>query len=501
MFGRKTYRIAGAAVLGCLAMLATGIAHAIIDLDAADKSKPAVTFAKELLHTPTTHGEDTYYTVTATGTGDDAGLVRAKLGTSVSRGKTATVEFTFQNLVFTAATAPALTVEDSAGTALAASPTVSAGGTSGNSSVTFTLSPTEALPADAVLELDIPADGVGISADAPVSVTMDVTADPFLVGGTPTTHQASYANAIDAQLSINVTSTPNSVRASVAEGYRKFSEGSGVHGSGTRAMLGRIAISVEPHLKSDGNTIVAGDLYRAFPANTALANLPGGGNISRSSVVVKGDFSFINKVMFDSDSDCKNIENDGIARYANLLPADDTTQVTPQHLYYVTPKHFCVRVSGAADATPITEGDYMAEVTLDYVDAVNTDFTSATYTVAYGSIGRDGLAVHIPYLTTDERYNQRIVIVNRGAESTYDVSFESEDGITAQAGAMSSGTLPTGTTVLRTRDVVTILDGPPHRVSGTISFQSPPGSISVATNQTNRGDGGTDTVVYTLGIE
>ncbi len=498
MLDRRTYRVAGAAVLGSLALLATSTAHAIVDLDAADKSEPAVTFAKELLNASTTHGEDTYYTVTATGTGNDAGLVRAKLGTSVSRGKSATVVFSFQNLVFVHATnTPILEVNKSDGTALVgAEPAHSAGGISGDSTVTFTLSPTVALPADAVLTISTP-DGVGISADAPVSITMDVTADPFLVGGTPTTHQASYANAIDAQLSINVTSTPNSVRASLAEGYRKFSEGPGVYDSGTTASLGRIAIAIEPHLKPDGNTIVANDLYRAYPPGNLLPNRPDLPQSLLSFVVVKGDFSFIDRARFDLDSECDHIEND----FGNLVPTDGTTQIAAQNLHYVTPRHFCVRVSGAADETPITEGDYMAEVTLVYVGDVNTDFAPATYTVPYGSIGRDGLAVHIPYLTTDERYNQRIVIVNRGAETTYDMSFTSEDGISTDPSSRASGNLPTGTTVLKTRDVVFISGGPPHRVSGTIVFQSPPGSISVATNQTNRGDGGTDTVVYTLGIE
>ncbi len=500
MLCRKTYRVAGAAIVGSLALFATGVAHAIVDLDAADKSEPAVTFAKELLKDSTPHEEVPYYTVTATGTGDDAGLVRAKLGTSVSRSKEATVVFTFQNLVFIHATnTPALTVTKSDGSAIAAVPARTAGGASGDTSVTFELSPTEALPADAVLTLGVPSGGVGISANDPVSVTMNVTADPFLVGGTPTTHEASYANAIDAQLSINFTSTPNSIRGSVAEGYRRFT-GSGVYDSGRRASLGRIAVSVEPHLKPDGTTVNAAALYTTASDSAFGATLPGS-TPPESSVVIKGDFSFIDKAMFDSDSDCNHIENDGLNGNKNVLPADDTTQITPQQLRWVLPRHFCVRVSGADDAPLIMRSEYEAEFSPKYVDAVNTDLAPATLTAAYGSISRDGLAVQIPYLTTDERYNQRIVIVNRGAASTYNMSFTSEDGISADPSSRASGVLPTGTTVFKTRDVVFISGGPPHRVSGMIVFESPAGSISVATNQTNRGDGGTDTVVYTLGIE
>ncbi len=497
MLGRKTFRVAGAAIVGSLALLATSTAHAIVDLDAADKSEPAVTFAKELLKASTTHGEVAYYTVTATGSpGDgDAGLVRAKLGTSVARGKTATVVFSFQNLVFIHATnTPALTVTKSDGSAIAAVPAHSAGGASGDSSVTFTLSPTEALPADAVLELGIPTEGVGISADNPVSVTMDVEADPFLVGGTPTTHQASYANAIDAQLSINVTSAPRTVRASVDEGYLRFT-GSNTFHSGRRARFGDLSWSVEPHLEPDGTVAEATAL---FTVGGADARLPGSAAPADSSVVITGDFSFIDKAMFDDASDCEHIDLENLAINRNVIADDDKTQLVAQNLKRVTDNTFCVRVSEAADAAPILAGNYVAEVTFDYVDAVNTDFAPATYTVALGSIIRDGTEVHIPYLTTDERYNQRIVIANRGAATTYRMRFTSEAGITATAGTAASGDLPSGTTVLRTRDVVTVEGGPPHRASGTIMIEATTGTVSVATNQTNRRDGGTDTVVYTL---
>ena len=58
---------------------------------------------------------------------------------------------------------------------------------------------------------------------------------------------------------------------------------------------------------------------------------------------------------------------------------------------------------------------------------------------ALGAIMRNGTTVHIPYITQFANYNQRIVIVNRGAEATYTFSFTTEDGVTATPGAECRG--------------------------------------------------------------
>ena len=50
------------------------------------------------------------------------------------------------------------------------------------------------------------------------------------------------------------------------------------------------------------------------------------------------------------------------------------------------------------------------------------------------AIMRNGTTVHIPYITQFADYNQRIVIVNRGGEAAYSMSFMTEDGVTATPG-------------------------------------------------------------------
>ncbi len=498
MSDRMTFGGAGAAVLGTMALLAADTSHAIVDLDAADKSEAAVTYAKELLKASTNHGGVDYYTVTETGSGDDAGLVKARLGVVVAADKNAIVAFTFENLVFLhLSTVPALSIESAGGEQVDdAGQAHWQGGTSGMNTVSYRLSPTVELPADTVLSLDVPSGGVGISASEPVSITMDVVADGVHAGDDRQNWQASYPNAIDAKSPITVTSTPNSVMASVEEGYRKFKAGPGVKSDGLVASLGTFTISMEPYLTPSGGRVTkpgasnatAAGIYNPGHFAPIVPDTPPSASDGTSIAVIKGDFSFASKAIVDSHPTCNNISS-----FSNLI-MDDKMALARQFLIVAEDWYPCIGVSGAA---PIPETvPYEVEISFEYVDAVNPDFALATKTVTYGSISRETGTVRIPYLTTDERYNQRIVIVNHGAATPYEMSFTSEEGITARAGMASSGTLPPGTTVLRTRDVVTIEGGPPHRVSGTIGIEAPARSVTVATNQTSRRDGDTDTVVY-----
>ncbi len=497
MFGRRSCGVAGAAILGSLALLATGVAHAIVDLDAEDKSKASVTFAKELLKASTKHGDVDYYTVTATGGSGDSGLVKAKLGAVVGADRNAVVTFTFQNLVFLHdSTAPTISFEDSAGTDVSGvNDAHFGGGTRGMNTVSYRLSPTAELPADTVLFLGVPTGGVGISASAPVSITMDLTAEPAQEGGDPVTYQVSHPIAIDARPALKVTSTPNSPVASVEDGYRKFKAGPGVSSDRLTASLGRITVSAEPYLKPDGTAVGENDIWSAGFAtwyvlddDEGLAGVPD----QFSSAIVRGDFSFASSAA--TSVDCPPL---GGWTGPDMRRSDDQSRLRIQYGRAVDARLLCIGVSGGADATPIARtAPYVAEFSFIYTDDVNPDLVPTTASASYGSIGRDGAMVRIPYLVTDERYNQRIVIVNHGAATNYEMSFTSEEGITAQAGMESSGTLPSGTTVLRTSDVVTIEGGPPHRVSGTLTIEAVAGSVSVATNQTNRSNGSTDTVVY-----
>ena len=115
---------------------------------------------------------------------------------------------------------------------------------------------------------------------------------------------------------------------------------------------------------------------------------------------------------------------------------------------------------------------------------------------ALGSIGRDGTTVHIPFLTTWEDYNQRIVVSNRGANpAPYWITFRPEDGVMSTPGMYATGTLDGNSTmVLRVMDVVT-LDGR-SRTAATFVAEAQRSKIDVATVIVNMMTGSTDTVNY-----
>ena len=163
-------------------------------------------------------------------------------------------------------------------------------------------------------------------------------------------------------------------------------------------------------------------------------------------------------------------------------------------------KYLCLFVRDPEDEDAVRippTGKYM--VTTKYGGVENAAFPPSGTTLELGYIMRDGTTVQIPYLTQFGDYNQRIVIVNRGAAADYSFSFTvEEDGPTITEGADASGTLASGATTyisLKFGDLVTI-DGSPNRVSATLIVESEPHFIDVAVSQTNA-NGGTDTVLYT----
>ena len=119
---------------------------------------------------------------------------------------------------------------------------------------------------------------------------------------------------------------------------------------------------------------------------------------------------------------------------------------------------------------------------------------------ALGAIDRNGVVVQLPYLTTFEGYRQRIIIVNRNATPVEiaSMTFTPEEGTmaTPQLTAEDMMIEAKKTKVLLVEDIVS-LSGGRTRTAGTLSIVAKAGSIDVATQQVNLGDGATDTVEYT----
>ena len=158
-----------------------------------------------------------------------------------------------------------------------------------------------------------------------------------------------------------------------------------------------------------------------------------------------------------------------------------------------------------SNMSAIPEGDYSA--TAHYKTGRNV-LESAQMAGMEGdlaSIERDGASVDIAYLTTSEKHNQRLIIVNRGTRPVpiTSITFTSEDGTdvelsaTAQA-AMDAGLLvvPGMSSWVARMDETLVITGDSRRTAASIAFAATSGNLSVATTQVNVSDGSTDTVVY-----
>ena len=171
-----------------------------------------------------------------------------------------------------------------------------------------------------------------------------------------------------------------------------------------------------------------------------------------SSVVFSGDFSFASKVSLDNDAACASDGADRRIKEENIVT--DTTMLRPVMASGIVDadddndqttesngKYLCIHVDPNAEmptsSIPST-GKYM--VTTAYAGVEGTAFPPVGGTFDLGYIRRDGTTVHIPYITQYASYNQRIVVVNRGAsEAKYEMSFMTEPGVTATSGSEAEG--------------------------------------------------------------
>ena len=213
--------------------------------------------------------------------------------------------------------------------------------------------------------------------------------------------------------------------------------------------------------------------------------------VASTGLVVTGDFSF-GDWTFDNDGDCTTATT-----FADPVISDDFTtaslDLTADDIddFIGTARSLCVEVDGEDDE--INESTYTwTTVPTGVANGVNTPDAIAG---SLGSITRNGTTVQIPYLTTFEDYNQRLVIVNRGAtDAVYSISFTTEDDTTATAGTAATGSVPAGSVLsLKASDIVSLAGK--TRTAATLLVVAPSANIDVATNQVNLSDGSTDTVV------
>ncbi|MDE0360908.1 MAG: hypothetical protein OXI74_07030 [Rhodospirillaceae bacterium] len=189
------------------------------------------------------------------------------------------------------------------------------------------------------------------------------------------------------------------------------------------------------------------------------------------------------------------------------LPAPNTNTksgLTTDQMYAL-----CVNVDTAgpnSNSNPIEAQTFTANVSV--APGPNTVWGEARSVLlgsgTIGTIGRDGTHKRVTYLTASDKYNQRLIIVNHSGKMVrYDlVGITTEDGTSvrlsdAAMAAKEAGLntiMPRSQVVLRVGDIL-MFDGM-NRAAATVTVNSNPANISVATTQVNLEDGSTDTVIY-----
>ena len=227
-------------------------------------------------------------------------------------------------------------------------------------------------------------------------------------------------------------------------------------------------------------------------------------------VAVSGDFSVgAFDLVADTDSDGTLDVDDCTPRIGSeetpemgmgdLRPTEDDPTTAMSAWMPPDTYQLCLEVDVAGEdlnPTAIPETEYTASV---YTRANATAMPSAGAEGMIGMIGHNGASVHIPFLTTYEQHNQRLIIVNRGDNPIMitHIAFQTEDG-TKAAEILGAGEIGNGeTAVHRVKDLLSIT-GDSTRTAATLSFNGRSQDITVATTLVNPEIRATDTVVYAV---
>ena len=520
MFRNKTLGIAAAATLGIAAMLGTTAANAIKIFDSAPATRAAVeagvdsfTYATETLLTSAVtevKGDSTkYYNVGGTGTV----VLSAPADVGANVDDIYVVAVTLDGMVLRSIPTLALV----AGTGIG-SPAfnVATGGAVGAKTVVFRMTAGAIDASASVFNMTASfavSEGGG---SATLTMTNQTLAGLNLEGVSG--RKEHRGNVIKVAPALKETAMANDLTASVESSFKKLMGGM------TVGHVGFLTVGFNAHriaTDGDGTTNVAGLEDILVTGQTTV----GSTTTAASSVSFMGDFSFTEKVFVHGDSDCGAPDSTDPTQSAgadsDLASAEGDIRMMEGEGDAATVTNTTKSVN--LDATPTDDSDALTGFTgylcimvqgddADDMEAPRIPDTGA-YTAmgsymaldmaamgpmgmerALGEINRDGTTIRIPFVTTSEGYNQRIVLVNRGPETRYEINFTPEDGTMVDP-EMMEGMLPKGTTMMRAQDVVTIT-GATARTAATIIVEALPSMIDAATVTINKGDGSSDTVVY-----
>ena len=478
MLGKKVFAAMLATVLGA-SLFGANAAKAVINLDATDR--PAVTYATETL--PPAHTDLDGHSVVMGGSNDVLNVTGA-IGLGGPINTFVTIQFDLSGMVFSAdVMGEHLTVTDP-GADVHGDASLRAGGKVGDARVSFIVTRTSNTSAASTVTLSI--DQLGVKPDVPGSVTMMVTDSV----GDAEENTVSYTNAVLTKRALVEDAMAINLQAKVAQRFQNF----GLDPAGmpvTMGTLGSFMVGAKMEFLAAGDGLAVGleDIIGLVDDDAATVAMG-------STVTISGNFAFAEMAWLQTAKLCSE------QGATDLLQRDDDDEtVVMDDLEAVAPPteamYLCISVPTGDEADTIpTTAHYM--VTTEY--AAGTELAGwlpnpGKY--ALGRITHDGTTVHIPYLTTWEGYNQRIVVSNRGTNSAdYEITFRPEEGVTATPNDMyAMGTLDGGSTiVLKATDVVTLEGG--SRTAATFVAEAQSTQIDVATVMVNLMSGSTDTVNY-----
>jgi hypothetical protein len=501
MLSKKSFGIAGAAMLGAVALLGTNAANAVINLDDADADAATVTFAQETVD-DTVEGTDgrMYYVVNGAASELD---VAAEVQLAGAQDTTFIVTYMLTDMVFNVDLEDeSIALSESNGTAKATgagSRVLRSGGEMGDDTAEFEISAQETtFSRDDVLTLTVGSFGVRMGGGT-VSVTIKDKVDGR--------QEESETGMV--KLATGVKETSNAVNANtfVARNYTDF---------GLDSMqppmpvymddVGSFMVESQHLDASDGTAATLNDVYGdAFDEDrpTALEN----------ATITFDDmwFGFAESAWLD-DATCGNssgpavwgpedAEDDDSENEIKPLALTDlggdsnTTMTGMRYLCLMAPDDGTGSIPRTTPFTAMTMYKGVTDAKIPPMDGM----------ITLGMIIRDGITVHLPYLTTSARYVQRLVLVNRNENDVaYTIEFANEGETTTDPMTYSGMAAGTGDdddapnamiSTMKISDIVEIMGTPP-RTAGTVNLESVPDMVDVATTQINMETSATDTIVY-----
>ena len=513
MLSKKSFGIAGAAMLGTVALLGTNAANAAMNLD--DDEMATVTYAQETV-TEAVDDDMMYYKVSDTDNGTDSNAldVMSAIGVGAAQDETLIVTYTLTGMVFGAdLMSDFLTLGDDKITA--GERVLTTGGMAEDTEAVFHISNGDGtIEQTDVMMLDIDMLGV-MASGGMISVSVRHELNTTGMGTSPDNY-----GAVNLASGIVETANGRNAKTYVVDNYMNLGpggDGAPEDSLGTLSDdVGSFSIGTQHLNAQDGMDAELADVFgdAALMADAA-------GRMAASINFDEDMFGFAAEAWLETlatpatDTCAANFDDASSAYQVWDADADDD-KLMPVGLgdlgtgtdTMTGTRHLCIGVDGMM-TVPGT--DYFTATTM-YEGVDDAKIPPMDGMIMLGKIERDGITVQLPYLTTADNYNQRLVIVNRNRNAVaYSIEFAPEEGKTATPMGMADdeveGTCvgqydecempPHGvTTVISVFNIVEIGGRGSPRTAGTLMLESIPGMVDVATAQINLSTGGTDTVVY-----